>query len=61
MACGPGHPELSKSYMDMAIKLFTFTFTFTNPMQPASHRDCHTRTDPEHTHRTARFDVNANQ
>ena len=25
MACGPGHPELSKSYMDMAIKLFTFT------------------------------------
>ena len=29
MACGPGHPELSKSYMDMASKLFTFTFTFT--------------------------------
>ena len=28
-ACGPGHPELSKSYMDMASKLFTFTFTFT--------------------------------
>ena len=22
-------PELSKSYMDMASKLFTFTFTFT--------------------------------
>ena len=21
-------------------------------MQPASHRDCHTRTDPAHTHRT---------
>ena len=29
MACGPGHPELSKSYMDMASKLFTYTFTFT--------------------------------
>ena len=29
LACGPGHPELSKSYMDMASKLFTFTFTFT--------------------------------
>ena len=28
-ACGPGHPQLSKSYMDMASKLFTFTFTFT--------------------------------
>ena len=27
MACGPGHPELSKSCMDMASKLFTFTFT----------------------------------
>ena len=27
LACGPGHPELSKSYMDMASKLFTFTFT----------------------------------
>ena len=25
--CGPGYPELSKSYMDMASKLFTFTFT----------------------------------
>ena len=23
--CGPGHPELSKSYMDTAIKSFTFT------------------------------------
>ena len=30
LACGPGSPELSKSYMDMASKLFTFTFTFTN-------------------------------
>ena len=29
LACGPGSPELSKSYMDMASKLFTFTFTFT--------------------------------
>ena len=29
-ACGPGHPELSKSYMDMASKLFTFTFTLTS-------------------------------
>ena len=27
LACGPGSPELSKSYMDMACKLFTFTFT----------------------------------
>ena len=27
MACGSGHPELSKSYMDMASKLFAFTFT----------------------------------
>ena len=27
-SCGPGSPELSKSYMDMASKLFTFTFTF---------------------------------
>ena len=30
MACGPGSPEVSKSYMDMASKLFTFTFTFTS-------------------------------
>ena len=29
MACGPGHPGLSKSYMGMASKLFTFMFTFT--------------------------------
>ena len=29
LACGPGSPELSKSYMDMASKLFTFTFAFT--------------------------------
>ena len=29
MACGRGSPELPKSYMDMASKLFTFTFTFT--------------------------------
>ena len=26
MACGPSHLELSKSYMDMASKLFTFTY-----------------------------------
>ena len=25
------------------------TCTHTNPMQPASHRDCHTRTDPAHS------------
>ena len=24
LACGPGSPELSKSYMDMASKLFTY-------------------------------------
>ena len=29
LACGPGHPELSKSYMDMASSLFIFTLTFT--------------------------------
>ena len=29
LACGPGSPELSKSYMDMARQLFTFTFTWT--------------------------------
>ena len=29
MACGSGHAKLSKSYMDMASKLFTFTVTFT--------------------------------
>ena len=33
MACGPGSPELSKSYMDMASKLFTFTFTSTVQVQ----------------------------
>ena len=27
-ACCPGHPELSKSYMDMASKLVRFTLTF---------------------------------
>ena len=27
VVCGPGHPELLKSCMDMAIKLLTFTFT----------------------------------
>ena len=39
MACGPGHPELSKSYMDMASKLFTFTFTFTQHGQPGGRAD----------------------
>ena len=28
------------------------TCTHTNPMQPGSHRDSHTRTDPAHTNRT---------
>ena len=28
LAMCPGSPELSKSYMDMASKLFTFTFTW---------------------------------
>ena len=27
LACGPGSPQLSKFYMDMTSKLFTFTFT----------------------------------
>ena len=31
LACGPGHPELPKSYMDMASKLFSFVFAFTPP------------------------------
>ena len=26
LACGPGYPELSKSYMDMASKLFTLHY-----------------------------------
>ena len=26
LACGPGSPELSKSYMDMASKLFTLHY-----------------------------------
>ena len=30
LACCPGSPQLSMSYMDMASKLFTFTFTFTS-------------------------------
>ena len=36
LACGPGHPELSKSYMDMASKLFTFTFPLTWPRRRAN-------------------------
>ena len=61
LACGPGHPELSKSYMDMASKLLTFTFTHTGPMQPASQPLLFSRThsftaqlaqprEPPHTH-----------
>ena len=41
LACGPGYPELSKSYMDMASKLFTFTFTFTRQY---THTHTHTHT-----------------
>ena len=39
-ACGPGHPELSKYYMDTAFKLFalTFTFTFYNDNRVYVHR-----------------------
>ena len=40
MACGPGSPELSKSYMDMASKLFTFTFTFPITLTPAAGSLC---------------------
>ena len=29
LACGPGSPELSKAYLNMASELFTFTFTLT--------------------------------
>ena len=44
LACGPGSPELSKSYMDMASKLFTFTSTshrinFTPLNRPAPRAD----------------------
>ena len=59
LACGPGSPELSKSYMDMGSKLFTFTFTytftsfervtrdqFTRNQLNAVHRTCHTRPMP---------------
>ena len=44
LACGPGSPELSKSYMDMASKLFTFTLTLEDTsvskswLKVASHR-----------------------
>ena len=36
-ACGPGSPELSKSNMDMASKLFTFTFTYVNCLYLCCH------------------------
>ena len=36
LACGPGFPALSKSYMDMAYELRTFTFKFTAAMQVLS-------------------------
>jgi len=36
LGCGPGHPELSNPYMDMASKFSTFTFTFTKPCCRAS-------------------------
>ena len=38
LACGPGSPELSKSYMDMASKLFTFTFTLARGWYQARQR-----------------------
>ena len=34
LACGPSSSELSKSYMDMATKIFTFTFTSCNWIFP---------------------------
>ena len=30
LACGPGSPQLSKSYSDMASRLLALTFTCTN-------------------------------
>ena len=35
IACGPGSPELSKSYMDMASKLFTYLHIYTS--RPSVH------------------------
>ena len=32
--CGPGYPELSKSYMDMASKLFTFIIYIEARLRP---------------------------
>ena len=37
LPCGPGYPELSKSYMDMASKLLTFTFTSEASEPPVVH------------------------
>ena len=42
MACGPGSPELSKSNLDMASKLFTFTFTLYMWSQPYHRPHAHT-------------------
>ena len=40
LACGPGSPQSSKSYMDMASKLFTFTFTCSGScVVPGWHHD----------------------
>ena len=43
MACGPGSPELSKSYLDMASKLFTFTFAYAGGQGTAERRVKETR------------------
>ena len=57
LACGPGHPELSKSYMDMASKLFTFALhlqaaaatTRIRQDGNAASNTASARSDPEHT------------
>ena len=38
LACGPGYPELSKSYMDMASKLFTLHYTINTLSTPLMHK-----------------------
>ena len=53
LACGPGYPELSKSYMDMASKLFTFTFTFTSlKADTAGRPHCRDGVTASETHRS---------
>ena len=57
LTCGPGHPELSKSYTDMASESFAFTFTCCAAMCALIAR-CHTQAKQPHVsraHRTRRI------